>query len=145
MKRLALLFTLSACLSTGLIAQSNTGIIEGTVLDPSGASVAKAKVTITNTDRNQVVRAISTDPNGIYSAPLIPIGNYSIKVEAPGFKTTTRTEIVLNVDDDLKINLTLALGSATETVEVRESAVAVELGTPASSTTIEGTPIRELA
>src|SRR5882724_11754758 len=125
MKTLTSLLVVSACLTTGLLAQNNTGIIEGTILDPTGASVPKAKVTITNTDRNQVVRTITADANGIYSAPLIPIGNYSVKVEAPGFKTITRTEIILNVDDDKKIDLSLAVGAATETVEVRESAVAV--------------------
>src|SRR5882724_9154597 len=123
MKILRSLLMFTACFATGLIAQNNTGIIEGTILDPSGASVPKAKITITNTDRNQVVRSIIADANGIYSAPLIPIGNYSVRVEATGFKTSTRTEIVLNVDDDKKIDVTLALGAATETVEVRESAV----------------------
>ena len=128
-----------------LIAQDITGIIEGTVLDPSGAAVPKAKVTVTNTDRNQVVGNVTTDTSGSYSATFLSVGNYSVKVEASGFKTNTRSGIVLNANDTLKINMTMQVGATTETVEVHESSVAVELGSPESSTTIEGTQVRELA
>ena len=94
MKIFASFFLLTACLATGMFAQDISGTIGGTVLDPSGAAVPSAKVTITNTDRNQVVRTVTTDAAGTYSAPLLPVGNYSIKVEATGFKTETRTGIV---------------------------------------------------
>src|SRR4029079_8224035 len=60
-------------------------------------------------------------------------------------KTTTKTEIVLNVNDNLKINITLEVGAVSETVNVTETMAGVELGTPASATTIEGTQVRELA
>ena len=128
-----------------LTAQETSATIGGTVLDPSNAGVANAKVTITNTDRNQVVREITTQTAGTYSAPLLPVGNYSIKVEAKGFKTETRTSIVLNVSDELNINISMQVGAVTETVEVKEQATQVELGTPASSTTITGTQVSELA
>jgi hypothetical protein len=143
MKKLALCI-LTACFATGLFAQDISGTIEGTVLDPTGAAVPKAKLTITNTDRNLVIRTVTTEETGVYSAPLLPIGHYSISVEAAGFKTDTRTEIVLNVNDVLKINFAMQVGSINETVEVKEAAVQVELSTPASATTIEGTQIREL-
>jgi hypothetical protein len=145
MKKSVLLCVLAAPLMTGLLAQDINSTIEGTVLDPSGASVPKAKVTVTNTDRNQVLRVLTTDASGVYSAPFLPIGTYSVKAEASGFKTNTRTDIVLNVNDVLKINLVMEVGAVTETVEVREAATAVELGTAASATTIEGTQVRELA
>ena len=116
-----LFFSLFACLATGLIAQDISGTIGGTILDPSGATVPGAKVTITNTDRNQVVRTITTDTSGTYSAPLIPVGQYSIKVEVKGFKTETRTAITLNVNDDLKFNITLQVGSMTDMVTVEAS------------------------
>src|ERR1039458_9657283 len=128
-----------------LTAQETSATIGGTVLDPSNAGVANAKVTITNTDRNQVVREITTQTAGTYSAPLLPVGNYSIKVEAKGFKTETRTSIVLNVSDELNINISMQVGAVSETVEVKEQATQVELGTPASSTTITGTQVSELA
>ena len=145
MKSLTLVFLLLACLATGLFAQDISGSIGGTILDPSGATVPSAKVSITNTDRNQVVRVITTDPTGSYSSPLIPVGQYSIKVETKGFKTETRTGVTVNVNDDLKINITLQVGSMTDMVTVEASAVAVELGNPASANTIDGTQVRELS
>ena len=128
-----------------LAAQDISGTIDGTILDPTGAPVPNAKVTVTNTDRNQDVRTITTDATGTYSAPFIPVGRYNIKVEANGFRTANRSDIVLNVRDDLKINITLEVGQVTETVDVRETATPVELGTTASSTTINGTQVRELS
>jgi hypothetical protein len=144
MKKLALLFSLTACLATGLLAQDVSGTIEGSVLDQTGAAVPKAKVTLTNTDRNQVVRTVTTDDSGVYSAPLIPIGSYSVKVAAAGFKTDERTGIVLNVNDVLRINMKMEIGAVTDTVEVKADAVQVELSSPAVAGTIEGTQVREL-
>ena len=145
MKRLSWICLLAIAVAACLSAQDTSATIGGTILDPSGAGVANAKLTITNTDRNQVVRELTTETAGIYSAPLLPVGNYSIKVEAKGFKTETRTGIVLNVSDELKINISMQVGGVNETVEVKEVAGQVELGTTASSTTIEGTQVRELA
>ncbi len=141
MKRLlCLCFSLTTYFAVISFGQDITGSIEGTVLDTSGAAVPKAKVIVTNTDRNQAIRTITTDTSGVYSANFLPIGNYSISAEASGFKTTTRTGIVLNVNDVLKINVTMQVGVVSESVEVRADASTVELGTPADSTTIEGHP-----
>ena len=69
MKLFLSVFVLIACLAMGLNAQDISGTISGTILDPSAATVPNAKVTVTNTDRNQVVRVITTDATGTYSAP----------------------------------------------------------------------------
>ena len=137
-------FMLAMVCLPNLNAQDISGSIGGTILDPSGATVPNAKVSITNTDRNQIVRTITTDSTGSYSVPYIPVGNYSVKVEAGGFKTEERTKIVVNVSDDLRINIRLQVGSASEIVEVSAESAMVELGTPASSTTIEGRQVTEL-
>ena len=129
----------------GLLAQDISGTIEGIVLDASGAVVPNARITLTNTDRNQLVRTLLADANGVYSAPILPIGTYSAKAEAAGFKTNLRLDIALNVKDVLKINFTMEVGAVGETVEVKASATTVELGTPASETTIAGEQVRELA
>ena len=98
-KRFTKLLTLIAALAMGSFAQDNAGNIGGTVLDASGSTVVNAKVTVTNTDRNQVMRTLTTDATGSYSALILPVGTYSIKVEATGFKTEDRTGIALNVSD----------------------------------------------
>jgi hypothetical protein len=131
--------------ATAIDAQDVSGTIGGSILDPSGAAVPGAKITITNMERNQVVRTVKSDAAGTYFAPLLPVGIYSLKAEASVFKNEERQRIVLNVNDDLKINLSLQVGSAAETIEVTADTATVELGSPASATTIEGTQISELA
>jgi len=96
----------------------NSGAIGGTILDPSGATVPNAKVTVTNSDRNQVIRTMTTDSTGSYAAPFIPVGLYSIKVEASGFKTEERTGVVVNVSDDIRLNIKLQVGATNDTVIV---------------------------
>ncbi len=144
-KELLSLCLLAAVFVAGLAAQDVFGTIGGAILDPAGAVVPKAKVTVTNTDRNQVVRVVTTDASGVYSAPLLPVGTYSLKVETAGFKTESRTGIIVNVADDLKINVNLQVGVVSDVVEVKEQAVQVETGTVTASTTIDGTQVRELA
>ena len=126
-------------------AQDASGTIGGSILDPSNSAVPNAKVSFTDVNRNQVVRSVNASSGGTYFAPLLPVGIYKIKVESAGFKTEERTGVVLNVSDDLKINFSLKVGAASETVEVTADAAAVELGSPASATTIEGRQISELA
>ena len=92
-----------------------------------------------------MVRVLTTDASGIYFAPFLPIGTYSVKAEASGFKTNSRVDIVLNVNDVRRINLIMEVGAVTETVEVTAATTAVELGTSSSATTIEGLQVRELA
>jgi hypothetical protein len=143
MKKILCACLLATAAASYVPAQDISATIGGTVLDASGAAVAGAKVTITNTDRNLVIREVSTETTGTYSAPLLPIGNYSVKVEAKGFKTETRTGIVLNANDNLKINIALAVGAVSDAVEVKAQADVVELGTPSNATTIEGVQVRE--
>jgi len=143
MRKLWLLFLFVS--GAVLQAQDVSGTIEGIVLDPTGAGVPKAHVTVTNTDRNAVERSLETDVAGNYTAPDIPIGNYVLKVEANGFQTQTVSGIVLNVRDDLKINITLQVGQVTETVDVKAAVAPVELISTASATTITGTQVRDLA
>lgn len=144
MSTLRIAFLLAAIAVVPVFAQDISGTIEGNVLDKSQGAVPKAKVTVTNVDRNQTVREITTDANGIFSAPQIPIGNYSVKVEAAGFKVETISGIILNVKEDLKLNVTLEVGPVTETIDVKEEATRVELSSVAVATVITGVQIREL-
>lgn len=145
MKRIALLGLLVLLLSLSLTAQETTGTIVGTVRDTSGAMVPGAKVTITNTDKSAILRTINTDQSGNFNAPLLPIGHYSIGIEAKGFKSIVRSSIVLNVGDKLTQNFDLTVGASTDVVNVEASATQVELQSAQASGLITGTQVRELA
>jgi hypothetical protein len=144
---LALLAFVAALLLAGSAAwtQEVTGSISGTVKDQSGAVVPDATVTFTNTDRNQIVRTVKTDANGNYTAPLLPLGHYSVSAEKEQFKKTSVGGIELHVNDHLVINLTLEVGSTAQTVTVEAAPEQVDLQTATPTGLISGTQIRELA
>ena len=131
------------CLSG--FAQNITGSITGVVKDPSGAVVSGATVTITNTDTGLVARTVSTDASGVYSAPLLPIGHYSISAASSGFSTATITAIELHVNDQLKYDLTVNPAATGQSITVEANAVQVETQSATAAGLINGTQIRELA
>mgnify|MGYP003346103536 FL=1 len=106
------LFLLAALAGALSFAQDISGTIAGNVIDPSGGAVPNAKVTVTNTDKGQVIRTLTTDSGGNYVAALLPVGTYSIKVEASGFAAEALTGIAVNVNDDIKLNISLSVGTA---------------------------------
>ncbi len=126
-------------------ASDITGTIVGTVTDTQNKAVPKVAITLTNTDMNVVIRTVQTNDEGQYSAPLLPIGHYSVTAELAGFRRATRTGIALNVNDHLTINLTLDVGPVAETVTVQAEALQVDLQTPTAAGLITGTQIRELS
>ena len=140
---LSLLMVLPLVAERG-VAQQVTGQIRGTVTDPSGASVPNATVVVTNTDRNQVVRTLHSSESGEYVAPLLPVGSYTVAVEAPGFKKLVKNDIVLNVSDTLQVNATLTIGNANEVVSVEADATQLNLENAAQEGLITGRQIREL-
>jgi len=137
-------FLLIFLCSTGW-AQEVTGSIAGTVHDSTGAVVPNATVTVKNTDRNAVMRAVKTDDQGNYVVPLLPIGNYSLTFEATGFRTFVQNSITLNVNNKLNFSPALEVGSASQTVQVEADAVQVELASPTASGLVSGTQLRELS
>ena len=104
-----------------VFGQSNRGRISGTVTDPTGASIAGAKVTIENLGTH-VLRELTTNGEGNYVATDIEPGFYSVKAESPNFKTIVRDKIQVEVANDLKIDFRMMPGAVTETVEVLEQA-----------------------
>src|SRR5215475_9388119 len=126
------------------LAQDITGSIVGLVRDSGGASIAGAMVTITDTDKNVIVRTVTTNSEGAYSAPLLPFGHYSVTVESPNFKKFSRTNIELNVNARLTVDATLEVGQVTEVVQVESGALQVELQTATQSGLISGAEVREL-
>ena len=108
-----------------LFAQTtiSTGSIVGTVTDPSGALVSGAKVTITNKGTGQVVTTTTTSTGNYATGALIP-GDYTIRVEGAGFKTTEML-VVVQVNTTASGNLKLNLGESSQVVEVQASELTV--------------------
>ncbi|MGA3177154.1 MAG: TonB-dependent receptor [Candidatus Acidiferrum sp.] len=98
-------------------AQTFRGIILGTVTDSSGATVPGATVTIKNVDTG-LTRTLTTSDDGSYSAPELPIGNYSVTVEKQGFKTGLITGVKVEVSTERRADVTLQTGQLSQKVEV---------------------------
>jgi len=125
-------------------AQEVSGNISGTVVDPAGAAVSGATVTLTNTDRTYVERTVTTNRAGYYAAPALPLGTYSVTVAMKGFKTTTETGLVLHASDELKVDKKLVVGAPTETVTIVADQAQLNLENGQSEGLINGTQIKEL-
>ncbi len=128
--RLCLLISVCVPFSIGVFAQSDNGTINGSVMDPSGAVVPNATVTVKNQATGSE-RSATANEAGVYSITNIPPGGYTVTVVASGFKRFESTNNKLDPSSTLEVNATLQLGSATETVEV--SAAATQLQTETAS------------
>src|SRR5262245_52774399 len=131
------------CMSVTSFAQTSTSTISGTVYDPSGAVVGGADVTLTN-DSTGVKLTQVTNEVGLYSFPAIAAGTYTVSVEIPGFKTSKRTGITLNVGTPAVQNFTLEVGGATETVSVEAAQMAVNTTSATLGNIIEHITITSL-
>ena len=110
--------------SAVLFAQSDLGRISGFVKDPSGATVANAKVTIRN--NTAIERQATTNESGYYVITNVPPGLYTMTVEATGFEKFESRDNKLDSSADLVIDATLAVGSSNQTVEVSSSALTLQ-------------------
>lgn len=99
------------------LAQLDQGTITGVVQDASGAVIGGASVTLTNVDEGLVLKTKS-DAAGTYVFSPVKIGNYTVTASAPGFATTTQTNLHLSLQQRLNVIISLKPGSATETVTV---------------------------
>ncbi|MGC1614724.1 MAG: carboxypeptidase regulatory-like domain-containing protein [Candidatus Acidiferrum sp.] len=116
---LSLLFLAPAMLLVGPFAgaQSTGGQIRGTISDPSGASVAAASVTLFN-EATRSAREVQSGANGDYIFIEVPVGSYEIDVAQSGFKKFIRKGIALDLNQVISVDITMQLGTATESVEV---------------------------
>lgn len=105
-----------------------TGSISGTVKDRTDASVAGAKVVATNVETNAKYEAVSGS-DGSFNILAIAAGTYRLSVTATGFRPFSEKDIVVKVNDKLRFDVTLDIGTATETVEVSANAVQVQTET----------------
>ena len=138
----ALAFSLAGALPAG--AQAVYGSIAGTVRDSSGGAMPGATVTITNRDR-QTVNSVTTNASGFYVKGQMLPGVYEVKAELAGFKLKVVSPVVVSVDTQTMVNVTLEVGTVTEEVVVQSSEGQL-LKTDRSdvSTTFESKQVAEL-
>src|SRR5712692_1258231 len=128
--RVAVLVCLiGSIVSASLFAQSDLGTISGFVKDPSGATIANAKITIRN--NRGVERVATSNDSGYYTITNVPPGLYTVAAEAPGFRRYESKDNKVDPTANLAVDVALTVGSTSETVEV--SASAVELQTESAS------------
>ena len=121
----------------------DTGTIVGTVTDSSGAVVARAKVRVSNPDKG-VVRELESNAAGEYSAAKIPIGNYRVEAESPGFKKLEHSGITLAVGQTLRVNLQMEVGGMTQEITVTGNVPLVETENAAISDVVTSSQIADL-
>ena len=121
----------------------STAQITGTVKDASGGVLPGANVTATQTDTGFKREAV-TDVSGSYTLSNLPIGPYKLDVSLSGFRSYAQTGIVLQVNANPVINVTLPLGDLTETVAVEAAAPLVETRSPSIGAVIDNERIEEL-
>ncbi len=144
----SLLFTLLVllgALTTRAFAQADQGAITGLVQDPTGAVVANAHVTLTNTDTALVLES-TTDSSGNYVFSPLKIGHYKVTVTAPGFSTTTQENITVNIQERAAVNVELKTGAENTTVTVSTAPPLLQTeegstGQVIESKTINDTPL----
>jgi hypothetical protein len=105
--------------------QAVNATLLGTVLDVSGATVPGATVTATETNTG-VSRTTETNRSGNYTFPDLPPGTYTISVEQPGFKKITRPDVVLQVNNTVRVDLALQPGDVNQTISVTAEAPALQ-------------------
>src|SRR6202167_4203044 len=106
-------------------AQDATARITGTVTDSTGAVIPGVQVTVTNT-ATQIAREATTDHDGFYQVLALSIGNYKVTATRDGFRTVVSTEYKLLINQALRVDFKMQVGTATEKVEVGAEAAPVE-------------------
>ena len=141
--RASLLATLLFVISPFLCAQQ-TGSIVGTVADPSGAVVVKARVTLTNTQTRDI-RSTTSNSDGFFAFSGAAVGDYTVKVESQGFRPAEETGIHVGPGDRRNLNVALAVGASDATVTVVAAGSSIVVDSGDLSNTLYESNIKKLA
>jgi len=133
---------LAACAAWTAFAQG-TGTIAGTVSDPTGAAVPNATVTATLEER-ATTRTAPVNAEGQYVLTLLPVGTYTIRVEAAGFKTFSQQGIGLTSNQNVRVDAKLEVGSVSESIQITAEAPLVDSRSSQVGTLIDSRRVLEL-
>jgi hypothetical protein len=126
-----------------VFSQTTTGRIMGSVTDQSDATVAGASVVVTDVQRG-TARTVTTDPSGDYVLPGLQPGVYKVRAEAKGFKAVERVNIVVEVAQDVRVDVSLPTGQVSETVVVTEEVPLVNTVSSTLGGTLSNAEINDL-
>jgi len=138
-----LVLFLLALFAVPVVAQFETAEVLGTIHDPSGQVVAKATVTLTNQGTG-IQATTTTDDSGNYDFNDVKIGLYTITVEAAGFDKVSTQDVRVDVNARQRVDLTLQLGTVSQSVNVSDAASILETDSSEHSQVVETQEIREL-
>ena len=144
MKRFVLwCLALTLTTAAAAFAQDPTGTVEGTVTDPSGAVVANARVLVRHLDTG-LMRETVSGSNGLYRVAGLPVGPYSVVIEAPQLATTVREPVVVSVNQTVRLNVQLSLSAVNERVTVAGGVQLVDTATTALGRVVTGRELVDL-
>jgi hypothetical protein len=141
-RKFLLALMLMFCLASLVLAQTDTARLIGTITDPSGAVVAKASITVTNTGTGRAV-TVQTSDSGGYTVNALSAGKYHIDVKSPGFKTAA-ADFTLEVSQVQEISLKLETGEIGTTIDVTSDVPLVDTATSGMGEVIQGREVTEL-
>lgn len=141
--RVCRVFAFAVLAAATLVAQTFRGGIVGTVTDSTGAAVAEAKVTATDTHTG-LVRDTLTPANGEYAFPELPLGDYTVTITKEGFTTQTYTGIHITVASTARVNATLTPGKVEQKVQVNANVPLIETTTNTLGGTLEAQQLSQL-
>jgi Carboxypeptidase regulatory-like domain len=143
-KRLVCTFALFLVVSTVyVLAQTTNGKIQGTVTDPSGATVGGANVTGRNLDTGLTISTVTTDA-GLYSLANLPPGRYSVTIEGPNLKKYTREGVTVQTDATVALDVQMQIGAVSDNVTVTADATQLETATSDIGVTLQTSLIQNL-
>ncbi|MGA3089530.1 MAG: carboxypeptidase-like regulatory domain-containing protein [Terriglobales bacterium] len=148
-RRLVILLSLSLSVLMGSLAFAQggaTGAISGVVQDASGAVIANAQISVKSEATGEVLRQTKTDASGLFNATLLPVGNYTVEVNAAGFPDTKYPGVTVRITETTRITASLKLSAVKEIVEVESEAEQIDTtdattGESLSSNTIATLPL----
>jgi hypothetical protein len=134
---------LLALLSASAVSAQVDGRISGYVRDPSGAVIAGAVVTAVSAEQ-QLRRSATSETNGFYDLVAMPPGKYELSAEKPGFEKQVQTGVVLRLGDDLRLDVSLRVGSVRSVVTVESQATLVNTTNSAMSALVDDRRVQDL-
>ena len=125
------------------LAQLATADIVGTVTDATGASLPNADVVLTNLETKET-RTVKSNGSGDYTFTLLNVGHYSVTTKAPGFKTSTTTDLAVEAGDRARADVHLQTGGSNETVSVEATTPLLQADSATVSSTVTAQAVQDL-